>query len=52
MVVRHLGMLGSIRHIAIFVGFCGTPVRFRGFVVMFGCFVMIVFRHCGYFRAF
>jgi hypothetical protein len=38
-------MLGRIRLIAFFMGFCGVPMRFRSFVVVSCGFVVVVFWH-------
>jgi hypothetical protein len=45
MVVGHLGMLGCVGLIALFMGFCGVSMRSGGFIVMSCGFVVIVFRH-------
>jgi hypothetical protein len=47
MIIRDLRVLGRIRVSAVFMGFRGFPVRFRRRFVVFGCFVMVVFWHCG-----
>jgi len=46
MVVRQLGMLRRIRVFALFMGIRGCSVCFGGFVVVRGCFVVIVLWHC------
>ena len=45
MVVRNLRMLGSVRVFALFMGICGLSMRFGSFFVVFGGFVVVVFRH-------
>ena len=38
-------MLARLPGIALFVQFCGFPVRFGGFLVMCCCFMVVVLRH-------
>jgi hypothetical protein len=45
MVVGQLRMLGRIRLIALFMGLCGSPMRFGSFFVVLGCLVVVVFWH-------
>ena len=52
MIVRDLGMLTRFFAVTLFVRRSGLPVRFGGFVMMRGGFVVVVFWHYGYFRAF
>jgi hypothetical protein len=38
-------VLGCIRVLTLFKGFCGVPMRFGGYVMVRGGFVLIVFWH-------
>jgi len=45
MVMRYLGMLGSVRMVASFMRICGLPMPFGRFFVVLSCFVVVVLRH-------
>jgi hypothetical protein len=47
MIMRDLRVLRCIRRVTLFMGFCGTPVRFSCFIVMRGGFVVVVLWHYG-----
>ena len=49
MIVCYLGMLAGLFGVPLFMQFGGLPVRFSRFIVVCCCFVVVVFRHYGYY---